>query len=145
MDFSCDKTLALLHVYFFFISRFALGLFTVCFYFSIIFTPFINFFFNISAAIKSALKQENLNPEIEEKLLQLQRYQEKQMKQEPDLPSPVPKVNPTVVPNSRFPVVSRKRPPSASKNDDSDWVMDTPKRSRPNRNTEVKNIETDSQ
>ena len=33
-----------------------------------------------SVAIKSALKQENLNPEIEEKLLQLQRYQEKQMK-----------------------------------------------------------------
>lgn len=32
------------------------------------------------AAIKNALKQENLNPEIEEKLLQLQRYQEKQMK-----------------------------------------------------------------
>lgn len=31
-------------------------------------------------AIKNALKQENLNPEIEEKLLQLQRYQEKQMK-----------------------------------------------------------------
>ena len=26
------------------------------------------------------MKQENLNPEIEEKLLQLQRYQEKQMK-----------------------------------------------------------------
>ncbi|XP_031848361.1 nucleosome-remodeling factor subunit NURF301 E(bx) isoform X4 [Nomia melanderi] len=33
-----------------------------------------------SSAIKNALKQENLNPEIEEKLLQLQRYQEKQMK-----------------------------------------------------------------
>jgi nucleosome-remodeling factor subunit BPTF len=32
------------------------------------------------SAIKNALKQENLNPEIEEKLLQLQRYQEKQMK-----------------------------------------------------------------
>ncbi|XP_051172895.1 nucleosome-remodeling factor subunit NURF301-like isoform X2 [Leptopilina boulardi] len=34
----------------------------------------------IQQTIKSALKQENLNPEIEEKLLQLQRYQEKQMK-----------------------------------------------------------------
>ncbi|XP_043274049.1 nucleosome-remodeling factor subunit NURF301 isoform X2 [Venturia canescens] len=34
----------------------------------------------IQQTIKNALKQENLNPEIEEKLLQLQRYQEKQMK-----------------------------------------------------------------
>lgn len=34
----------------------------------------------VIVAIKNALKQENLNPEIEEKLLQLQRYQEKQMK-----------------------------------------------------------------
>jgi hypothetical protein len=32
------------------------------------------------SAIKNALRQENLNPEIEEKLLQLQRYQEKQIK-----------------------------------------------------------------
>lgn len=37
-------------------------------------------------AIKNALKQENLNPEIEEKLIQLQRYQEKQMKNEPPTP-----------------------------------------------------------
>ncbi|XP_069695049.1 nucleosome-remodeling factor subunit NURF301 isoform X3 [Periplaneta americana] len=36
----------------------------------------------IQHTIKNALKQENLNPEIEEKLLQLQRYQEKQMKQD---------------------------------------------------------------
>lgn len=35
------------------------------------------------AAIKNVLKQGNLNPEIEEKLLTLQRYQEKQMKGEP--------------------------------------------------------------
>lgn len=67
------------------------------------------------------------------------------MKQEPDLPTPVPKVNPTVVPNPRFPTASRKRLPSASKNDDSDWVMETPKRSRPNRSIEVKKIETDAQ
>jgi hypothetical protein len=32
------------------------------------------------SAIKSALKEENLNPDIEEKLLQLQRYQDQQMK-----------------------------------------------------------------
>ena len=35
-------------------------------------------------AIKNALKQENLNPEIEEKLLQLQRYQERQMREGKD-------------------------------------------------------------
>lgn len=89
------------------------------------------------AAIKTALKQENLNPEIEEKLLQLQRYQEKQMKQEPEIPSPVNKItNPVPVSNTRY-SVTRKRTPSASRNDDSDWVMETPKRSRPNRNSEV--------
>ena len=33
-------------------------------------------------AIKNALKQENLNPEVEEKLIKLQRYQEKQMKED---------------------------------------------------------------
>ncbi|KAJ8928259.1 hypothetical protein NQ314_019210, partial [Rhamnusium bicolor] len=98
----------------------------------------------IQQTIKTALKQENLNPEIEEKLLQLQRYQEKQMKQEPELPAPVPKVNPPVVTNSRFPTTSRKRPPSASKNDDSDWVLETPKRSRPSRPNEIKKIEPES-
>ncbi|XP_064211218.1 nucleosome-remodeling factor subunit NURF301 isoform X5 [Tribolium castaneum] len=95
----------------------------------------------IQQTIKTALKQENLNPEIEEKLLQLQRYQEKQMKQEPDIPTPVAKVNtPLPVSNTRF-NVSRKRTPSASRNDDSDWVMETPKRSRPNRNSEIKKID----
>ncbi|RZC39906.1 nucleosome-remodeling factor subunit NURF301, partial [Asbolus verrucosus] len=96
----------------------------------------------IQQTIKTALKQENLNPEIEEKLLQLQRYQEKQMKQEPDIPAPVAKVNtPVPVSNTRFHNVSRKRTPSASRNDDSDWVMETPKRSRPNRNSEIKKID----
>ncbi|XP_063923379.1 nucleosome-remodeling factor subunit NURF301 isoform X3 [Zophobas morio] len=95
----------------------------------------------IQQTIKTALKQENLNPEIEEKLLQLQRYQEKQMKQEPDIPAPVAKVNnPVPVTNTRY-NVSRKRTPSASRNDDSDWVMETPKRSRPNRNSENKKID----
>ncbi|KAG5899121.1 hypothetical protein JTB14_021623 [Gonioctena quinquepunctata] len=99
----------------------------------------------IQQTIKTALKQENLNPEIEEKLLQLQRYQEKQMKHEPELPLPVPKLSQPIV-NSRFPQPSRKRPPSCSKNDDSDWVMDTPKRSRPNRNNEVpKKLEIETQ
>ncbi|XP_030753207.1 nucleosome-remodeling factor subunit NURF301 isoform X3 [Sitophilus oryzae] len=97
----------------------------------------------IQQTIKTALKQENLNPEIEEKLLQLQRYQEKQMKQEPECPSPVPKVVPPTIPTvNRFATVARKRPPSTSKNDDADWVMEQPKRSRPNRNSESKKIET---
>ncbi|KAG8222875.1 hypothetical protein J437_LFUL003520 [Ladona fulva] len=44
----------------------------------------------IQQTIKSALKQENLNPEIEEKLMKLQRYQERQMKQEKTIvPPPV--------------------------------------------------------
>lgn len=45
------------------------------------------------------MKQENLNPEIEEKLIQLQRYQEKQMKNEPATP---------LIPRPQ----SRKRPSS---------------------------------
>lgn len=37
-------------------------------------------------AIKNALRQQNLNPEIEEKLLNLQRYQEQQLKDGADAP-----------------------------------------------------------
>ncbi|XP_074033791.1 nucleosome-remodeling factor subunit NURF301 E(bx) isoform X2 [Leptinotarsa decemlineata] len=98
----------------------------------------------IQQTIKTALKQENLNPEIEEKLLQLQKYQEKQMKQEPEVPAPVPKLSHSQpIVNSRILPPIRKRPPSGSKNDDTDWVMETPKRSRPNRNNEVKKLETE--
>lgn len=90
------------------------------------------------AAIKTALKQENLNPEIEEKLLlQLQRYQERQTKHEPDVPTPVSRVS---TPSSVRPP-ARKRPPSASSKVDEDWVMETPKRSRPNRTNETKRDE----
>lgn len=97
-----------------------------------------------SSAIKTALKQENLNPEIEEKLLQLQRYQERQMKHEPEVPSPVTKLSQPIV-NSRHPSAPRKRPLSTSKNDDADWVMETPKRSRPNRTGDVKKVEVETQ
>ncbi|KAL3268250.1 hypothetical protein HHI36_007374 [Cryptolaemus montrouzieri] len=98
----------------------------------------------IQQTIKSALKQENLNPEIEEKLLQLQRYQERQMKQEPDVPavitgSPAP-VHSPVAPIVNRILPSRKRPPSGSRNDDSEWIMETPKRSR-TRNVEHKKID----
>lgn len=60
-------------------------------------------------AIKNALKQENLNPEIEEKLLQLQRYQEKQMKGsvENSVATNQTHSTPTIT-NPRVP--SRKRP-----------------------------------
>ncbi|XP_060530010.1 nucleosome-remodeling factor subunit NURF301 isoform X2 [Cylas formicarius] len=101
----------------------------------------------IQQTIKTALKQENLNPEIEEKLLQLQRYQEKQMKQEPDnCPSPLPKVIASpVVSAARLVPPTRKRPPSISKSDDSEWVMETPKRTRPNRTSESKKTDSDVQ
>lgn len=79
-------------------------------------------------AIKNALKQENLNPEIEEKLLQLQRYQEKQMKHEPGLIEPP--VSPTVISKTSL----RKRPlSSSSKSVDEDWIETIP-RKRPPRN-----------
>lgn len=97
------------------------------------------YFLYVAAAIKTALKQENLNPEIEEKLLQLQRYQEKQMKQEPEIPTPVNKN--LLVSNTRFQNIVRKRTPSTSRNEDSDWVMDTPKRIRPIRTGETKKVE----
>lgn len=83
-------------------------------------------------AIKSALQQENLNPEIEEKLLTLQRYQEKQMKNDtpskPDYGMPNNSLDYDDAQNSR-----RRRSPSARKRlvqhaDDDDWVVDTPKK-----------------
>ncbi|XP_075969552.1 nucleosome-remodeling factor subunit NURF301 E(bx) isoform X2 [Anticarsia gemmatalis] len=84
----------------------------------------------IQQTIKSALKQENLNPEIEEKLLQLQRYQEKRMKPETHVereprPPPAPVASPSPPP--------RRRAPSARHDDDDDeWVDASPrKRSRP--------------
>ncbi|CAK9823195.1 Nucleosome-remodeling factor subunit NURF301 [Anthophora retusa] len=63
----------------------------------------------IQQTIKNALKQENLNPEIEEKLLQLQRYQEKQMKGgvENSVTSNQAHTTPTIT-TPRVP--SRKRP-----------------------------------
>ncbi|XP_044753874.1 nucleosome-remodeling factor subunit NURF301 isoform X3 [Coccinella septempunctata] len=97
----------------------------------------------IQQTIKSALKQENLNPEIEEKLLQLQRYQERQMKQEPEVPVPVQRVQPPlpITPTvNRLPTTTRKRPLSGSRNDDVDWVMETPKRSR-SRTSEHRKLE----
>jgi hypothetical protein len=67
-------------------------------------------------AIKTALKQENLNPEIEEKLLQLQRYQERQIKQgkqEVVVGSPAIVTAPTPVTPTSRPTAAKKRPAPA--------------------------------
>lgn len=89
---------------------------------------------NIISAIKNALKQENLNPEIEEKLLTLQRYQEKQMKTE----CPSPKPESSTGSNFDYDEMTSRRikSPSIRKRnilDDDDWILDTPKKrlSRP--------------
>lgn len=91
----------------------------------------------IQQTIRTALKQENLNPEIEEKLLQLQRYQEKQMKND-DTPSMGGRTagGHNSMRNVTPMNVVRKRPLSMSRGDEDDdeWVMDTPKRPRPSRN-----------
>lgn len=95
--------------------------------------------FYLFLGIKAALKQENLNPEIEEKLLELQRYQEKQMKQESNVPVNVSRVTSSTIINTPPNTIAanrvpRKRPVTGSKDDDSDWIMDTtPKRQRPTR------------
>lgn len=75
----------------------------------------------IYIAIRNALKQENLNPEIEEKLLNLQRYQEKQMKSETHQPAAVTEPQPNSASHNK------KRPTSRMQDDD-DWQLDLPKR-----------------
>nr|XP_049695571.1 nucleosome-remodeling factor subunit NURF301 isoform X2 [Helicoverpa armigera] len=80
----------------------------------------------IQQTIKSALKQENLNPEIEEKLLQLQRYQEKRMK---------PEVQPeretraiAVIARSPTPPARRRVTSSRHDDDDDEWVDSSPRK-----------------
>ncbi|CAH2259231.1 nucleosome-remodeling factor subunit NURF301 [Pararge aegeria] len=86
----------------------------------------------IQQTIKSALKQENLNPEIEEKLLQLQRYQEKQMKPEVQVEREVRAI--AVRSPSPPPPPPRRRGPSRHEDDDDEWVEISPrKRSRMSR------------
>lgn len=84
------------------------------------------------SAIQNALRQDNLNPEIEEKLLNLQRCHEKQMKgghrptsevlanNHHEYTSPV-----------KYASSSRKHAASRPINDDDDWILDTPKRRPP--------------
>nr|XP_034840271.1 nucleosome-remodeling factor subunit NURF301 [Maniola hyperantus] len=78
----------------------------------------------IQQTIKSALKQENLNPEIEEKLLQLQRYQEKQMK--PEVPVER-EVRAVAVRSPSPPPPPRRRGPSRH-DDDAEWVETSPRK-----------------
>ncbi|XP_032667402.1 nucleosome-remodeling factor subunit NURF301 isoform X2 [Odontomachus brunneus] len=103
----------------------------------------------IQQTIKNALKQENLNPEIEEKLLQLQRYQEKQMKgsgvensvtgnqthnspatttpRPPSRKRPAPSNIPSAATATTTPTNVQS---SGDDKDDKDWV-ETPPRKRP--------------
>lgn len=72
------------------------------------------------------------------------------MKHEPECPSPTvpkPAVAPPLAPTpNRYPAASRKRPASTSRNDDdADWVMDQPKRTRPSKNNEVRKTEVSPQ
>ncbi|XP_058124580.1 nucleosome-remodeling factor subunit NURF301 isoform X2 [Anopheles coustani] len=90
----------------------------------------------IQQTIKNALKQEHLNPEIEEKLLNLQRYQEKQMKTE-DRPDRTIALqhNYSNMTGNRSESHShgsrvRKRTTTRADDDDDEWQMDTPKRAR---------------
>ncbi|XP_014482955.1 PREDICTED: nucleosome-remodeling factor subunit NURF301 isoform X2 [Dinoponera quadriceps] len=104
----------------------------------------------IQQTIKNALKQENLNPEIEEKLLQLQRYQEKQMKgsgvensvagnqthnspaattpRPPSRKRPAPSNIPAAATTATTTPTSAQS--SGDDKDDKDWV-ETPPRKRP--------------
>ncbi|XP_045520009.1 nucleosome-remodeling factor subunit NURF301 isoform X1 [Pieris brassicae] len=82
----------------------------------------------IQQTIKSALKQENLNPEIEEKLLQLQRYQEKQMKPEiveREVRAPPP---PVVSPSPSPPAPAPRRRPPIRHDDDDEWIETSPRK-----------------
>ncbi|XP_011164539.2 nucleosome-remodeling factor subunit NURF301 isoform X2 [Solenopsis invicta] len=114
----------------------------------------------IQQTIKNALKQENLNPEIEEKLLQLQRYQEKQMKggvensvtsnqthNSPAATTPRPPSRKRPAPSSNIPATAATattpistQSSSNDDKDDKDWV-ETP-RKRPA--TKQENRETTS-
>ncbi|XP_053689324.1 nucleosome-remodeling factor subunit NURF301 [Sabethes cyaneus] len=85
----------------------------------------------IQQTIKNALKQENLNPEIEEKLLNLQRYQENQMKTDDRGNAAIALQhnysNMSATREHSTPVKAKKRS-YRGEDDDDEWMMDTPKR-----------------
>lgn len=84
----------------------------------------------IQQTIRSALKQEGLAPDIEEKLLQLQRFQEKLVKQDPATP-----VVPTPPPPPSRPPAKKRPPPQPAPQPAPQPVQHfeppPPKRSRP--------------
>lgn len=68
-------------------------------------------------AIKNALRQQNLNPDIEEKLLNLQRYQEQQLKDGADAPFTY---TPIYTAHTSTPSLQRKRVVRKHHDDDDD-------------------------
>lgn len=116
---------------------------------------FLYYFFIL--AIKTALKQDNLNPDIEEKLINFQKYQESQLKPDSSIIQSVsstlspptsiietlhqqqsqPLQHHSILNSNSFdnslsspphsPVKVRKRQTNKH-DDDEDWVMDTPRK-----------------
>lgn len=79
------------------------------------------------------MKQENLNPEIEEKLLNLQRFQEKKMKTDHPPSSTTLAHNHHEYTSPMKSTSARKRP--TSRTQDNDWIVETPKRRPPKANS----------
>lgn len=101
----------------------------------------------IFAAIKNVLRQGNLNPEIEEKLLTLQRYQEKQSKGDPfepisypttysTRPAPARSAFSSTLDSDEFEDELSDEPTSYrgrkrgydDEDDDDEWVLDSPRK-----------------
>lgn len=91
--------------------------------------------------INNARKQGNNPPEIEEKLLNLQRYHEKNTKTEDRSDRTIAlQHNYSNMTGNRSESHSnssrtRKRPTPRAEDDDDEWQLDTPKRSRPSKST----------
>lgn len=77
------------------------------------------------------MKQQNLNPEIEEKLLNLQRIQEKQMKGDHQSTSSALLNNHHEYSTPVKGNTSRKRPSSRTGEEDDEWLTETPRRRPP--------------
>lgn len=85
------------------------------------------------------MKQGNLNPEIEEKLLNLQRIQEKQMKEDCQTNN----LSLDDIHDSSCVKTTSPRKRISSRNDDDDWIVDSPKKRppRPSSSSDKKNIQ----
>lgn len=78
------------------------------------------------SAIKNILKQDDLTPEIAEKLLQMQRYQEKQIKPDAALEAELRKCSEEGSPSP--PPTPRRRPVAPRFEDDDEWVESSPRK-----------------